>query len=136
MVFTATILTTSPHLKIKVDYNRETVHPESPHRLENSLLDERVPLDWIVICDHRGAVSVFTERPKPPEPGKQTETKVSPEFLSSKQVWAITPSSEGVKVMWFENWVYVPCNSKAHCLHLIDLLQDGKIPSEIEPLIV
>lgn len=135
-MFTATIMTSNPPLKVKVDYGRETVHPESPHKLEDSLTDERVPLDWIVCCNDRGAVIVITERPKPPEPGKAIHTKVSPEFLSSRQIWAITPSSEGVKTHWRENWVYIPCQSKAHCLHLIDLLQEGIIPSDIKPLIV
>lgn len=135
-MFTATIFSVKPHLKIKVDYNRETVHPDSPHKLEDSILDERVPLDWIVFCNEQGAVIVLTKRPKPPVPGKQIKVKVSPEFHSLSQMWIITPSPDGVKATWFENWVRIPCNSKAHCLHLIDLLEVGKIPSEIEPLIV
>lgn len=135
-MFTAKIYTGEGICKVKVDYNRETVHPESPHRLSDSILDERVPKGWIVCCNEKGAVFIKFGRLEPPKAGKQTTAQVAPEYLSSKDVWVITPSREGTEVIWFEGWVYLPCYSEAHCQHIISLLEQGKIPKDIKPFIV
>lgn len=135
MSFTTTVYGVGDKpFKAVVDYGKETVHPDSPHRAADSLTDPQVPPELIIKCSPKGAVSVFDFRSPEPKPGKRTKRKVAAKKIS--KTWAVVPSQQGQLVLWHENWVRIPCYSYAHCNHIIDLLSQDHIPSNLDPVIV
>lgn len=137
-MFTATIYGIGSVFHAKVDYNKETVHPNSPHLLPESIIDERVPKEIFLSCNAKGQVAVFSERPKPVPPGMLVQKQVKAKYLQIQETWAIVPEPHGELVWWFENWAFIPCWSQAHAEHIINLLSQSheKIPKDVAPVII
>jgi hypothetical protein len=108
----------------RVEKGRETVHPESPHRKEDSLLDERVPQYLIISVDSVGRETVLFERPLPLPAAKLTPRSIAATEGDEEDEWILSPG-DGEVVAWPEDWVSVSCRSTALLEYCLERLTAG-----------
>jgi len=147
---TTRIVTGNREFKCKVAENRESCHPDSPFRTEDSIIDDRIPAEYYVICDERGATLLKSSREEfkpqiietnvflierseicPPEfreqsvssrPRRTVFTLVPQRFFNGEYV---TYRKEFTQ--WMDNWVDLIFDEKSDASLALDALLSKKI---------
>lgn len=110
---------------VNVESGKETVHPDSPHRTETCILDDRIPADIIVECLESGAVTVHSARRTTLDWGDKIQVHVKLCCDEEEENWYLMPDKDGIFASWHANWWLINVVSKSHGQHVLDLLSQG-----------
>jgi hypothetical protein len=127
-VIEITINTDSVKFACYVELGRETCHPDSPHRIKDSLLDERVPIEYLVSLVHGRIPQVLTARSA--EKVMTLQTRYVMIERRGEEFKIVL--GEGTEVQWPSSWVSISCYSRGLAEYCIELLSRGDWTSVAE----